>query len=471
MQITKTKDLLRISSALILLTLFLTLFTSCFPEQRMPTKEELNENISDVLDNEELNYQYVHLYLRDMGITNYNVSKFLWVEERFIKFFNLKSGLPAVSDHAELVAKDFIENYYDKTDLNDRDDVTDALITCYVNALGDPYSIYRTPTEQNDYSTDMSGKFGGIGVVIEYDHQNETLRVTTVYIDSPAEDAGIEPGDYIYAVNGKSVDDVGYLNVIDYVRGEIGSSVTVTVKRGEETLDFEVTRAEIEEKTVAYSINEDNLGYVQIVGFKGNTFAQFAEAIDALEAAGVGGVIFDLRGNPGGYVDAVCDMISYLIPTGHTIVTYQYKDQIASGIKSEDDIHPTKKDPSDASKPLKTDHVYNVPMVVLCDEYTASAGELFTAAVRDFTKMGILSGKTVGHTTYGKGIMQSSWAYYDSSSVTLTVAYYNPPSGVNYHGEGIIPDREATNEIHDGVLVDKQLEAATEELKALINNN
>ncbi len=471
MHIKKQQNLLRISAILILLAVLLSLFTSCSVDRDMASKEDITESIDKVTSDNSLSYQYVHLYLSDFGITHFDKSKFLWIELKFDDYFNLKGGLPSVSEHAKLTAKDFLENYYDTIDLNNRSAVTNALITCYVNAIGDKYSIYRTPSEHETYDTDMSGKFGGIGVVIEYDHIEETLRVTTVYIDSPAEAAGIQPGDYIQGVNGKTTETVGYLNVINYVRGEIGSTVTVTVKRGEELIDFDVTRAEIEEKTVAYTIDEDNFGYVQIVGFKANTYSQFVEAIDALEAAKVDGVIFDLRGNPGGYVDAVCNMLSYLIPSGHTIVTYQYKGQMASGIKSNTDIHPTKTDPEDPKKPLKADHTYNVPMVVLCDEYTASAGELFTAAIRDYTLAGLLNGVTVGHKTYGKGIMQSSWSYYDSSSITMTVAYYNPPSGINYHGEGIKPDREVTNETVNGAVIDKQYEAAVEELKKLINAN
>ena len=108
-------------------------------------------------------------------------------------------------------------------------------------------------------------------------------------------------------------------------------------------------------------------------------------------------------------------------------------------------------------------------MVVICDEYTASAGELFTAALKDYNYMETVDAKIVGHKTFGKGIMQTSWSYYDGSSITMTIAYYNPPSGKNYHGNGVTPDRIVDNEIVDNVLVDNQLKVATEELKSLIN--
>ena len=110
-------------------------------------------------------------------------------------------------------------------------------------------------------------------------------------------------------------------------------------------------------------------------------------------------------------------------------------------------------------------------MVVLCNEYTASAGELFTAAMRDYNESGLVKATLVGAKTYGKGIMQSQGAYFDGSTITLTVAYYNPPSGENYHIEGITPDHVIENELDGNKLIDKQLPKAIEELNKLINAN
>ncbi len=466
----QTKRPSKLFSLLLAVSLIISALVSCFPEPDMSSKDDIRANIDAVIS-ESSTYEYVYQYLSDFGISNFDASKFVWVEARFKRYFNFGDGLPSVKEHARLTAIDFIDNYYDKIDISSKDKVTDALLTCYVNAIGEKYSVYRTPTENDDYTSDMSGKFGGIGVVIEYDHTAETLQVTTVYIDSPAEDAGILPGDYIIGVDGRTIEEVGYLNIVNYVRGEIGTTTTVKIKRGDDILYFDVLRAEIEEKTVAYSISEDNIGYIEIVGFKSNTYAQFVEAIDAMEEANVAGIIFDLRGNPGGYVYSVRDMLSYLIPTGHTIVSYHYKNSSTEVLESIIDTHPTKKDPQNSSEYLQEDHVCNIPMVVLCNEYTASAGELFTAAVRDYTDMGLLNAKIVGSTTYGKGIMQTSWAYTDGSSITMTTAYYNPPCGINYHGTGVTPDREVLNEIQDGKIIDKQLEAAYEELELLINSN
>ena len=166
------------------------------------------------------------------------------------------------------------------------------------------------------------------------------------------------------------------------------------------------------------------------------------------------GIIFDLRGNPGGYVQSVCDVISYLIPSGNIIVSYQYKGRDAVEISS---THNGEKD-----------HVVDLPFVVICDEYTASSGEIFTAALRDYRNDGMITATIVGTTTYKKGIMQNTYSYIDDSTITLTVAYYNPPCGVNYHGIGVSPDVYVENDSYE---TDKQLDTAFIELQKLINAN
>lgn len=470
MQATKKSKLLRLTLIVLILSFTVSVFVGCKEDRTMASKEAIAESIESVTERD-AGYQYVHLYLSDMGIANFSVSKMLWAEIRFQAYFNLESGLPKTNEHARLTAERFISDYYDKINVADSGAVTDALITCYVDVIGDQYSIYRTPVEHTAYDDDMSGEFGGVGVVIEYDHENATLLVTSVYIDSPAEGAGVQPGDYIIGVDGKSLEEIGYLNAVYYVRGEIGTDVTLTVKRGDATLDLTMKRAKVAETTVDYEILENDIGLVQIIGFKANTFDQFVEAIDELEKNKVKGIIFDLRGNPGGFVDTVCNMVSYLLPNDKTIVSYQYKGSETTVLQSQTDIHPTKKDPNDPSKPLASDHYLTIPMVVICDELTASAGELFTAALRDHSASGLINATIVGHKTFGKGIMQTSWTYYDGSSITMTIAYYNPPSGKNYHGIGITPDKIVDNEVIDGSLVDKQLEAAIDAMNSLIKAN
>ena len=288
------------------------------------------------------------------------------------------------------------------------------------------------------------------------------------------EAAGLKVGDFIYAVEGVTIEEIGYRNAVYHIRGEIGTSVEITLLRGDDYVTVEAVRDTVEERNVDYTFDEETeIGYVQIVSFKDNTFDQFKKSVDALEELGAKGIIFDLRGNPGGYVYSVCDVISYLIPTGQTIVSYQYKGLTLTELKSEAD---GKVDVEGVT--VDYDHEIKVPIVVICDEYTASAGEIFTAAVRDYRNEGMLNATIVGVTTYKKGIMQNSYTYSaDGSSVTFTVAYYNPPCGINYHGIGVSPDvtvelpePERDPETGDFLPVeDTQLDAAFTELEKLIN--
>ena len=446
-----------ISKSLVLLLVLSVLFSSLVSCNLFSyvagDKGEIQDNINGTDDSTPSNKQndYVLDYLREWGMPLFDKVKFKYFEECFIQLYNYEGGMPDTLSHAKKAAELFMENYYDIIDKNDKTDVTDALLDCYVSALDDPYAFYRPPIETEDYMTDMSGKFGGIGVMVEYNDQDETIMVSTVYPGSPAEKAGIKVGDYFYSVDGKTVEELGYTNAVNHVRGEIGTSVTLVMLRGNEYVTVTAIRDEVEEINVAYDIDtEKNVGYVQIVAFKENTFPQFREAIDALEAAGVKGIIFDLRNNPGGYVDSVVSVISYLVPDGKPVMSYQYKGYAEKVLYSEDEGE---------------DHEINVPCVVICNQYTASAGEIFTAAMRDYRNAGEMSATIVGVNTYGKGIMQSSYYYpLDKSTVTFTVAYYNPPYGGNYHGVGVVPD--VVVEIENNM--DTQIEAAINELQKLI---
>lgn len=418
-------------------------------------KDEINGNIDQSNQGDTSERDYVSDYLRNWGMPIFDTVKFKYFETYFKQLYNYSDGMPNTLSHARETADLFLENYYDILDLSDKTAVTDAFLDCYVTALDDPYSIYRPPVETDEYTTNMSGKFGGIGVMVEYNNTEKSIMINTVYLDSPAEKAGVKVGDYIYAVDGKTINELGYNNAVNHVRGKIGTPVELTLIRDGEYVTVTAIRAEVEEINVAYEIDtESNIGYVQIVQFKENTYSQFVEAIDAIEAAGAEGIVFDLRGNPGGYLESVCDVISYLIPNGHTIVTYQYKGREMIELKSSND--------SDDG-----DHVVDLPFVVICNQYTASAGEIFTAALRDYRNEGLLDATIVGTTTYKKGIMQNTYYYFDESTVTMTVAYYNPPCGENYHGIGVIPDVVVENTETEDV----QLKVAFDELEKLINDN
>lgn len=373
-----------------------------------------------------LNSDSVTAYLSDTeGIPDFNVSLFGTVEICFNKHYYMDL------EDSQTLGKKTVDAYEEfcrgKVDETSTDEVTYALIDCFIYAVGDKYAYYRTKEEAEDYTTDMSGSFVGIGVSVTYNVLENTILVMGVELDSPADRAGIRADDYIVAVDGELVTQLGVTTAINNIKGTAGTSVKITILRGDEEIELDIVREKITETTVRHEIIDGGkVGYIKITSFKGNTFSQFKESVDALEAAGVESIIFDLRSNSGGYLTAVTSMLSYLVPDGTKIASFSNgkDDEIASSGHSREEV----------------DHVLTLPSVVLCNSESASAAELFTGAMRDYNDMGILESTVMGELTYKKGIMQSSIDFVDGSTLTLTTALYNPPSGVNFHGVGVSPD-------------------------------
>lgn len=403
------------------------------------TKEELASN-AEREQNDSL--EFASDYFDKWDLPRFSLSKLHGLENIYVNKFVDDVGAPIEKARAVLAV--FLSDYYDEIDLTDTTAVTDALIYSYVETTGDKYSIYRTAAEYKEYTTGMSGSFVGIGVTVHHYADSDIIEVYSVSEGSGAEEAGILAGDIITKVDGISVAERGYTDSVAAIKGDAGTSVDITVQRGDEELTFSVVRRKIVDKSVTYVI-EGDVAYITMTGFKSNTYQQFKDAIDAAEAAGVKGIVYDLRDNPGGYLSAVTDCLDYIAPKGTTLVSF------TNGY-------------DDATTATKS-HSLSLPSVVICNENTASAGELFTAGIRDFSDMGFFAATLVGTTTFGKGIMQNTYTFSDRSAITLTVAYYNPPCGVNYHGVGIEPDVLVTA-AGEG---DAQLDAAREAIKALIN--
>lgn len=463
----KKNTISKLTALLLILVLTLSLTSCLFSDASIANtppseKEKIESAIAETLEDDTYGYQYVYKYLSRWGLTGFDPYKVSYYEIVFDQYYNFGDGLPETLTHAADTARYFMEHYYDKVDLTDSEAVTDAVLNSYVYTVGDAYAYYRTAEEFEDFEEDMSGTFGGVGVQVEYNHTEKTILVNQVFSGGPADVGGMKVGDYIVGIDGKTFDEMGgYLNVVYYIRGEVGTSVTVNVLRNGERLDLTMTRAIITESSVSYYLTDEGYGYVQITSFKGNTFEQFKEAIDKLEDLGAVGYIFDVRSNPGGYVYSVVDTMSYILPTGNTVISYTYKGNDTEYEKTSDDDMPEDEGGG------KGDHVIDLPIVVICDEYTASAGEIFVACLRDYRNTDILGDVViVGNTTFGKGIMQGSIQYiYDKSYATLTVAYYNPPSGENYHGIGIEPD--ITVEDVEGE--DAQLKEAINQMSKLVS--
>ena len=370
------------------------------------------------------------------GANNVTEAFLLWGFPEFSKnmVFNVEAcyhnsyykELPENEALASDAAEYFIENYYDNINLSDKAEVTHALCNSFIYAVGDKYGIYRNAEEQRDYSSELAGEIIGIGVTVTR-NTDGLILITSVIADTPAQRAGILTSDIITAVDGARVADVGYRAASEMITGDEGTTVSLTVLRNGEELNIDIVRAKINDVTVSYKMLEGNIGYISISGFVSPTALQFVNAMDALAEAGAAGIIFDLRSNPGGLLSSVITTISCIVPTGTRLVSFS---------NGSSPVYAT----HGGTSPEDIDRVYTLPTVILINRSTASAGELFTAAMRDFADDGRFELTIIGETSYGKGVMQSGISFTDGSALTLTTALYYSPSGINYDGVGISPD-------------------------------
>lgn len=336
---------------------------------------------------------------------------------------------------------DFLKEVIDLKYLEKTDEKTleENIYKGLLQGLNDPYSVYYTKDEYDALKEETSGSYCGIGALVSQNADTGVITAINVFKGSPAEKAGMKNGDIIFKVEDKEVTGEDLNNVVAKMKGEKDTKVKINVYRTSEKeyIDLEITRDKVDVPTVEHKMLDKSkgIGYIQITQFEEVTYDQFKEALDDLKKQGMKSVIFDLRNNPGGLYDTVCEMLDDLLPEGTLVYT-----------KDKDGNKQEKK--SDAN-------FLDMPMVVLQNENSASASEIFAGAIQDFG-----AGKIVGTQSFGKGIVQSIIPLSDGSAVKLTVEKYYTPKGVNIHGKGITPDVKV--EISKDGKKDNQLQKAIE---------
>lgn len=306
----------------------------------------------------------------------------------------------------------------------DEEALTDWILKGYMAGLGDPYAEYYTEEEFSALLADNRGEMQGIGISVTMDTDTGLIEVISVYPESPALEAGVMPGDRIAYIieDGQyySVTELGYSVAVSMLQGEADTYASFVVQRGDsqEPLEFSIQRGYITEYTVSSRLYapDPTVGVIQITSFDGGTPEQFAAAVQSLQEQGVERLILDVRYNPGGDLDSVCSVLDTLLPEGPVIRTID-KDG------NEEVVYT-----SDAQE-------LDMPMVVLVNEGTASAGELFASALQDYEKALV-----VGAQTYGKGSMQTIHSFGDGTGFKYTYRYYCPPFSDNFDGVGVTPD-------------------------------
>lgn len=393
--------------------------------------------------------------LEEGDLPSFHTNKLSLMEAYYKRYY--VGALP----HSRIIAFALLELYgtyfKDVIDETDENLVTDALLACYQQAAGDKYAVYMDKEDLAANKQDFGAEYTGIGIYVGYHAMENTVQVLNVYENTPASEAGLLPGDYILAVDGATVEEIGYYELVNRMRGVAGTSVTLTVSREGRELSFTMVRKHLTGISVTYRrlAQDASIGYVKIEQFDEHTAEQFKAAIDALQSGGVSALVFDLRNNGGGQISAIVKVLDYLIADGLPIAHLRYK----PGAGNEDEHYFA-----------EDGHSVSLPITVLCNEYTISAAELFAAALQDHGMATV-----VGDVTYGKGMAQAHVEFGDGTGFSISVACYDPPIGQNYEGKGVIPDIEiALSEEaakvnsflrEDGI--DNQLQTAVAELNRL----
>ncbi len=349
----------------------------------------------------------------------------------------------------DLIYNKIISQFYFESDV-DVENMRESIYRGIIDSLGDKYAEYYTAEELIDLFTESEGVYYGIGSYVSMDAVTGYPLLTGVFKDSPASKAGLRDGDIIYKVNGEDVYGLTLTEVTGIIKGPENTPVDLTIVRNGESdyISVTVIRGKVESPTVVYEMKHDGVGYIQITEFDDITTGQFEAAYKDLNGQKMKALIIDLRSNGGGNLDTVVDIASQILPSG--VITY-----------TEDKNGHRETFSSKGDTPIK------VPLAVLTNEYTASASELLSGAIRDYG-LGVL----IGTNTYGKGIVQTIYPLSDGSGVKYTTSRYFTPSGVCIHGAGLAPDIEIEfdgERYYSSEAYDNQLEYAIDYLLEKLN--
>ncbi len=307
-------------------------------------------------------------------------------------------------------------NYYKEVDT---DKLVEGAIKGMVESLEDPYSVYMDVEEAKSFSDNISSSFEGIGAEIQ--ESNGNIMIVSPIKGSPAEEVGLKPKDIILKVDDKSIEGLNVNEAVMNIRGEKGTKVNLLIQRaGIGELTFTITRDTIPLETVYSEVIEDNIGKIQITKFSETTGKELSKALQDLQDKDVKGLILDLRQNPGGLMDQALLMSDLFVPKGENILQVEDRTGAKEVYKAENE-----KD-------------VDLPVTVLIDGGTASAGEIMAAALNQSADIPL-----VGEKTFGKGTVQTANGFDDNSSVKYTTAKWLTPDGTWIHEKGIQPTVKA----------------------------
>lgn len=339
-----------------------------------------------------------------------------------------------------------IDKYY-LGEINE-EDLQEGAIRGYIEGLGDPYTEYISKEDMQEYMEDTLGNYVGIGIYMTKDEKTNRVKVLSPIKNSPAETAGLQPGDLIIAVNGKEYTGDEMTQMSNDIKGEEGTEVTLTILRNNENIEINVKREKIKVNPVESKVLENNIGYIAFTSFDETTAEDFKAKFEELQKQNIKSLIIDLRNNGGGLVDQAVDIAGYVLDK-NSVVLYEVD-----------------KNGNEIDEKTTTDPIINMPIIILTNENTASASEILAGALKDYGKA-----KTVGIKTYGKGVIQEILSVKDGSGIKITTSEYQTPNRNKINKIGIEPNEkvELPNDITSILNVsedkDTQLQKAIEMLK------
>ena len=351
-------------------------------------------------------------------------------------------GLPPEFQRLSEVWELLNREHIDQDNLDPRV-ISDGAIRGMLRALDDPYASFLDAEQFSLENEDIRGFFGGIGA--EVGIRNGVITILAPMPDTPAEAAGVRPGDVILEVNGESIRGLSLLEVVRLIRGERGTKVTLLLRHvsNSETVSIEIERDIINLVSVSLLMQVGRIGHLRLSGFTGTTGEELKEALERFERSQGVGLVLDLRNNPGGLVSSVVEVTSQFIRDG--LVLYQI------------DARGNRRNWGVKSGGIGLD----IPMVVLVNEFSASASEVFAGAIIDNDRATI-----IGATTFGKGSVNNLWQLDDGSGINFTTARWFTPNGTLIEGEGITPDvlLEIALDDDDDVFLDRAIEILKEQI-------
>lgn len=359
----------------------------------------------------------------------------------FTKKETTNSSVPSELKEFVDTYNDIVNNYYDKVN---KEELIDAGIKGMINYLDDPYATYFDGTSSTNFNQTLEGNYEGVGIEVTLD--NNKVKITKVFADTPAKKAGIKVGDYITKVNGESVEGKSLSDVVSLIKTAKNKEVEITITRDNQEKTMKVTRTTVDMPYTSSKVYEENgkkIGYLKIEMFSNNITKQVKKELESLKKKNIDKLVIDVRDNPGGYLTQVTEILSLFMTKKDVIYQLQTKN-------NNEKVYGT------SSKAT-----YSYPVVVLINENSASASEILASAFKE-----TYNAEIVGVNSYGKGTVQKTGDLNNGDTIKYTVQKWLTPKGNWINEKGVTPTKEVKLELKENEILtednDNQLKAAIE---------